>query len=226
MRTLLVTNDFPPKLGGIQTYLEELWRRLDPERTSVLTASSHPDAPAYDATLRADGLVVERVVSSTLYAPTPAVRRAVVAAIARRRVDLVLFDPYVPLGLLGRLGPTPYGVVLHGAEVAIPARLPVVRLAARRVLVGASVAIAAGVYPEAEARRLAGPRLHRSSRSRPGSTRRGSTPLTEPHAGSRASGSGCPSTARSWPRSGGSSRARASTSSSRPSRGARPRSRA
>ncbi|MDQ1381391.1 MAG: hypothetical protein QOJ71_2110, partial [Actinomycetota bacterium] len=28
MPSLLVTNDFPPKLGGIQSYLYELWRRL------------------------------------------------------------------------------------------------------------------------------------------------------------------------------------------------------
>ena len=30
MPHLLVTNDFPPKIGGIQSYLWELWRRLDP----------------------------------------------------------------------------------------------------------------------------------------------------------------------------------------------------
>ena len=37
MPSLLVTNDFPPKLGGIQSYLYELWRRLPPEETTVLT---------------------------------------------------------------------------------------------------------------------------------------------------------------------------------------------
>jgi phosphatidylinositol alpha-1,6-mannosyltransferase len=37
MSHLLVTNDFPPKLGGIQSYLWELWRRLDPETFTVLT---------------------------------------------------------------------------------------------------------------------------------------------------------------------------------------------
>ena len=31
MPSLLVTNDFPPKIGGIQSYLYELWRRLPPE---------------------------------------------------------------------------------------------------------------------------------------------------------------------------------------------------
>ena len=39
MTHLLVTNDFPPKVGGIQAYLWELWRRLDPDTFAVLTAT-------------------------------------------------------------------------------------------------------------------------------------------------------------------------------------------
>ena len=34
---LLVTNDFPPKVGGIQSYLWELWRRLPARDVSVYT---------------------------------------------------------------------------------------------------------------------------------------------------------------------------------------------
>ena len=45
---LLVTNDFPPKVGGIQAYLWELWSRLDPGSFAVLTASSSPDQGAFD----------------------------------------------------------------------------------------------------------------------------------------------------------------------------------
>ena len=37
VKHLLVTNDFPPKLGGIQSYLWELWRRLPPDDVTVLT---------------------------------------------------------------------------------------------------------------------------------------------------------------------------------------------
>ena len=48
MSHLLVTNDFPPKMGGIQSYLWELWRRLDPGGTTVMT-TPHPDASAWDA---------------------------------------------------------------------------------------------------------------------------------------------------------------------------------
>lgn len=156
MRTLLVTNDFPPKLGGIQSYLGELWRRLDPDSTVVLTASSHPDAAAFDAEQCTRGMRIERVAARTLYLPGPRARAAVDRVIRAVRPDLVLLDPFVPLGLLGSRVGVPYGVVLHGAEVAIPARLPVLRSVSSRVLTRATVVVSAGGYPEDEARRVVG----------------------------------------------------------------------
>ena len=66
-RHLLVTNDYPPKTGGIQVYLHELWRRLETGRAVVLTASSHPDAASFDADSE---IVVERVATRTLFLPT------------------------------------------------------------------------------------------------------------------------------------------------------------
>jgi phosphatidylinositol alpha-1,6-mannosyltransferase len=50
----------------------------------------------------------------------------------------------------------PYAVVLHGAEVTIPGRLPILRPLLGRVLRGASLVISAGGYPAAEAERAAG----------------------------------------------------------------------
>ncbi len=48
MRHLLVTNDFPPKVGGIQSYLWELWRRLPSEEVAVLT-TPHAGASDWEA---------------------------------------------------------------------------------------------------------------------------------------------------------------------------------
>jgi phosphatidylinositol alpha-1,6-mannosyltransferase len=48
MRHLLLTNDFPPKVGGIQSYLWELWRRLPPDDVTVFTAS-YQGADLWDA---------------------------------------------------------------------------------------------------------------------------------------------------------------------------------
>lgn len=151
-RHLLVTNDFPPKVGGIQVYLYELWRRLESGRAVVLTASSHAEAAQFDEL--AD-VSVERVKAKTLFAPTPKALASIEAAIERHQPDLVLLDPAWPLGLLGPRLSRPYGVVLHGAEVAIPGRLPFVASSFRYILRNASVALCAGSYPEAEARRVA-----------------------------------------------------------------------
>jgi phosphatidylinositol alpha-1,6-mannosyltransferase len=160
-RHLLVTNDFPPKTGGIQVYLHELWRRLEPGRAVVLTASSHEQSVEFDAT---SDILIERVAASTLFLPTIGAFRAIEAAIERHQPDLVLLDPAWPLGLLGPRLSRPYGVVLHGAEVTIPGRLPVVASSLRHVLRRAELAICAGSYPEEQARRNAAeylcPMLH------------------------------------------------------------------
>ncbi len=155
-RHLLVTNDFPPKVGGIQSYLWELWKRLDPQSFVVLTASSHPDAKVFDAEQKARGIHIERVAESILYFPTPRALARVRRCIAEHDIDLVLLDPVLPLGLLGpRLG-VPYGVILHGAEVTVPGRVPGSRAALAHVLRGSSVVVSAGSYPAGEGRRAAG----------------------------------------------------------------------
>ena len=155
-RHLLVTNDFPPKVGGIQSYLWELWQRLDPESFVVLTASSDPGAAAFDAAQAARGVRIVRVPEPILYFPTRRALAHVQQCVEEHTVDLVLLDPAVPLGLLGpRLG-VPYGVILHGAEVTVPGRLPGARSALARVLRGSSVVISAGSYPAREGRRAAG----------------------------------------------------------------------
>ena len=147
---VLVTNDFPPKVGGIQSYLWELWRRLPPERVTVLT-TTHPDAAAFDA---AQPFAVHRHAKVLL--PTPALVAEIRRVAAEAGAALVVLDPALPVGLLGpRLG-LPYGVVLHGAEVTVPARLPGARQLLTSVLRGATCVVAAGGYPAAEAFHLAG----------------------------------------------------------------------
>ncbi len=150
MTHVLVTNDYPPKLGGIQSYLFELWRRLPPERFAVLTID-HAGAAAFDA---AAGHRIERLRVPMLL-PTPKVRGAIQRLATEVGAGLVVLDPALPLGLVGRSLGLPYAVILHGAEVTVPARLPGVTRMLARVLTGASLAIAAGGYPAGEARRVA-----------------------------------------------------------------------
>jgi phosphatidylinositol alpha-1,6-mannosyltransferase len=153
-RHLLVTNDFPPKVGGIQNYLWDLWSRLDPSSFVVLTASSDDRAAAFDAAQAERGIRIQRVPGKLLFFPTPDARAAVRAAVREHRSELVLLDPALPLGLLGPHLDVPYGVVLHGAEVTVPGRLPGSRATLARVLRGARLVVSAGSYPAAEARRV------------------------------------------------------------------------
>ncbi|MGH9082690.1 MAG: glycosyltransferase family 4 protein [Acidimicrobiales bacterium] len=178
-RHLLVTNDFPPKVGGIQSYLWELWQRLDPDSFVVLTASSHPDAAAFDVEQAARGIRIERVPGRILYFPTPSVRSRVRRLASEVGADLVVLDPALPLGLLGPSLGLPYAVVLHGAEVAVPGRLPGTAQALARVLAGARLVVSAGGYPAAEARRAAHGRMPPTVHVPPGVDCARLTPLGE-----------------------------------------------
>jgi phosphatidylinositol alpha-1,6-mannosyltransferase len=149
---LLVTNDFPPKVGGIQAYLWELWQRLDPDTFVVLTASSDPDAPAFDREQAARGFRIERVSSRVLLPTLNLVRRIRETALAAG-ADLVVLDPVLPLGLVGPQLGLPYAVMLHGAEVAVPGRLPGGRILVDHVLRHSALAVSAGGYPATESRR-------------------------------------------------------------------------
>ena len=144
-RHLLVTNDFPPKVGGIQNYLWELWRRLPPEDVVVHT-TPYEGADAFDA---AQPFAVTRSREPWLL-PGPHLVRRVRRLARSHAVDLVVIDPALPAGLIGPHLDLPYSVIVHGAEVAIPARLPGTRRLLRRVLDGAVGVIAAGGYAARE----------------------------------------------------------------------------
>jgi phosphatidylinositol alpha-1,6-mannosyltransferase len=154
MTHLLVTNDFPPKVGGIQSYLWELWRRLDPSSFAVLT-TPYPGAREWDATQR---FRIERA-SPRVLLPTPALRDRIDALADEIGADRVVLDPALPLGLVGPSLRHRYAIVVHGAEVTVPSRLPGSHQLLGRVLRGATQVIAAGGYPAREAARAAGTSL-------------------------------------------------------------------
>jgi phosphatidylinositol alpha-1,6-mannosyltransferase len=149
---LLVTNDFPPKVGGIQAYLWELWQRLDPDTFVVLTPHSHPDAAAFDREQARRGIRIERTPGRVLL-PTPQLVRRIRDTARRVGADLVVLDPVLPLGLVGPSLGLPYAVLVHGAEVAVPGRLPGGRSLVARVLRHSALAVSAGGYPAREAAR-------------------------------------------------------------------------
>jgi phosphatidylinositol alpha-1,6-mannosyltransferase len=150
-RHLLITNDFPPKIGGIQSYLWELWRRLPSGSASVYT-TPYAGTAAFDAQ---QPFPVERSPEPVLI-PYPWLISRVHRLVEETGSDFVVLDPAVPLGAIGPRLQVPYGLVLHGAEVTIPARLPGLRSVMAATLDSASLIVSAGHYALAEAERCVG----------------------------------------------------------------------
>jgi phosphatidylinositol alpha-1,6-mannosyltransferase len=130
-RIVVVSNDFPPRQGGIETFVRSLCDQLPAERLVVLTATMPGDA-AYDADLP---FPVERDRTSMLL-PSPRVTRHAVRVMRRYGADRVMFGAAAPLGLMGpalrKAGAHRIVALTHGHE-AWWARLPGARQALRRI---------------------------------------------------------------------------------------------
>ena len=115
-RTLLVTNDFPPRTGGIQSYVHALTRELPPDAL-VVYAPAWPGAEAFDA---AQPYPVHRHPTS-LMLPGPAVRGRARELVIRHGCQAVWFGAAAPLALLGpalrEVGVRRVVASTHGHEV-------------------------------------------------------------------------------------------------------------
>jgi phosphatidylinositol alpha-1,6-mannosyltransferase len=143
MRLLVITNDYPPKPGGIQQYLGNALDAFDGELLVV--------APADDAaagTRRGEAAVVRN--RRRFMWPTKSLARWIVEQAAPFRPDAILFGAPHPLPRLGaelrRRLHVPFGVICHGAEVTIPAAVPGARQALAGWLRQADVVFAVSEY--------------------------------------------------------------------------------
>ncbi|MEO8813791.1 MAG: glycosyltransferase family 4 protein [Mycobacterium sp.] len=136
-RVLLVTNDFPPRPGGIQCYLEELVRRLAGTGAHEVTvyAPQWKGADDFDRSAAEAGYHVVRH-PGTLMLPGRAVDTRMRRLIAERRIDTVWFGAAAPLALLAQrartAGATRVLASTHGHEVGW-SMLPAGRSVLRRI---------------------------------------------------------------------------------------------
>jgi phosphatidylinositol alpha-1,6-mannosyltransferase len=130
-RTLIVTNDFPPRQGGIQSFVYELARRLDADRLTVY-------APKWDGAAAFDAAQAFEVVRhpTSLMIGGPDVRRRAAALARSRQAEAVLFGASAPLGLitpvLRAAGVSRAVAITHGHEAGWAA-LPVARQLLRQI---------------------------------------------------------------------------------------------
>ncbi|MDX1510025.1 MAG: glycosyltransferase family 4 protein [Nitriliruptorales bacterium] len=148
-RVLMVTNDFPPQLGGIQRWADNILRRLP---NALVYAGSHPDAAAFD---RAAPYHVLRGPRRFML-PTPEVERDLDQVIRAEQPDVLLFAAPWPLPLLGPRFDLPFAVCTHGAEAVVPARLRGGRAALRRFLRRANLLFAVSDHTARWVRRTVG----------------------------------------------------------------------
>lgn len=151
-RTLLVTNDFPPRQGGIQSFVHALAVR-QPAGSLVVLTSSYDGAARFDAE---QPFPVVRAATSMLL-PTPSAARQAVDLVRGYGCRSVWFGAAAPLALLApvlrRAGVRRVVAQTHGHEAAW-ARLPVGRQLLRRIGSAADVVTYLGDYTR---RRIAGP---------------------------------------------------------------------
>jgi phosphatidyl-myo-inositol dimannoside synthase len=143
--TLLVTNDFPPRPGGIQSFVHALAVR-QPPGSLVVYSSDWRGSAAFDA---AQPFPVIRERTSVLL-PTRAVARRAATIARENGCDTVWFGAAAPLGLLAaglrqRAGVMRAVAQSHGHEVGWAA-LPGARAALRRIADGADMITYLGEY--------------------------------------------------------------------------------
>jgi phosphatidylinositol alpha-1,6-mannosyltransferase len=146
MRVLLVTNDYPPKPGGIQQHLGSL--------VAAMTVDVRVLAPADEGPAPGDVVRYDR----RFMWPTPRVRRWIEGEIRAWRPDVVLFGAPHPIAHLGpslrRRTGVPYAVLCHGAEVTIPAAFPITRTLVAWPLRRADAVLAVSDFTTDRVRRL------------------------------------------------------------------------
>lgn len=131
-RTLVVTNDFPPRQGGIETFVRAMTDRF-PADSVVVYTSAEPGAAAHDAALP---YPVVRDPARMLL-PVPRVTARAAGLARRHGCDSVWFGAAAPLGLMADRLRRESGVrravaTTHGHEVWW-ARTPGARALLRRI---------------------------------------------------------------------------------------------
>ncbi len=137
-KTLIVTNDFPPRPGGIQAFLHNMALRLDPDRIVVYASTWKRGREGAEATAAFDAEQPFTVVRdrTTMLLPTPGATRRAVELLREHGCTSVWFGAAAPLGLMApalrRAGAGRLVATTHGHEAGW-AQLPAARQLLRRI---------------------------------------------------------------------------------------------
>lgn len=150
-KTLIVTNDFPPRPGGIQAFLHNMALRLDPDRIVVYASTwkRGPEGAAATAAFDAEQPFTVVRDRTTMLLPTPRVTRRAVQLLRTHGCSSVWFGAAAPLGLMApalrRAGARRLVATTHGHEAGW-AQLPASRQLLRRIGEGTDTITCLGEY--------------------------------------------------------------------------------
>ncbi|WP_345652839.1 glycosyltransferase family 4 protein [Streptomyces tremellae] len=150
-KTLIVTNDFPPRPGGIQAFLHNMALRLDPDRLVVYASTWKRTAEGREATAAFDAEQPFTVVRDpvTMLLPTPRVTRRAAGLLREHGCESVWFGAAAPLGLMApalrAAGARRLVATTHGHEAGW-AQLPGARRLLRRIGEGTDTLTYLGEY--------------------------------------------------------------------------------
>ncbi|CAL9552364.1 GDP-mannose-dependent alpha-(1-6)-phosphatidylinositol monomannoside mannosyltransferase [Streptomyces sp. enrichment culture] len=150
-KTLIVTNDFPPRPGGIQAFLHSMALRLEPDRVVVYASTWKRDKEGRAATEAFDAEQPYPVIRdrSTMLLPTPRATRRAVNLLRTHGCESVWFGAAAPLGLMGpalrKAGAQRLVATSHGHEAGW-AQLPAARQLLRRIGEGTDTVTYLGEY--------------------------------------------------------------------------------
>jgi len=150
-RTLIVTNDFPPRIGGVERFVFDLADRLPADRIRVI-APSHPGDREFDRDLE---FPVERCERGRVLPPRHLIRW-IRQVIESDRPDVVLFGHALPLSMAGPMVASmgvPYAILTHGAEYWL-AKAPILSTMFRWGVSRASRVFVISTYVERAVRRV------------------------------------------------------------------------
>jgi phosphatidylinositol alpha-1,6-mannosyltransferase len=158
-RTLVITNDFPPRVGGIQSYVHSLASHLPPDELVVY-------APKWKGAAEFDAQQAFEVVRhpTSLMLPTPDVLRRARDIARTRHCESVWFGAAAPLALMApalRRDPRVGQVVAstHGHEVGW-AKLPVAKQLLARIGAHCDTVTYLGDYTLQRLQAACGPSTH------------------------------------------------------------------
>lgn len=115
-KTLLITNFFPPAIGGIENYYDNFCRLSEPGKITVLTAYYPGPSQAFD-----DSQKYEIIRTNFFDGRVPprwrTLRKKISKIVKERGIEQIIFGHFHPYCLLGRKFNLPFYVFGHGTDI-------------------------------------------------------------------------------------------------------------